>query len=78
MINGLEVSVPLSSLTNIEENLRIKTAAVDLRSVQRSVQLPFADHHTATYVRMLPAKTPTSLMVSNSEATLKADCDRMG
>lgn len=66
--SGLEVSVPLSPFANSGENIRIKTAAV-VKVGATSVQLPFKDHHTATYVRILPAKTPTSLKVSNSEAT---------
>jgi hypothetical protein len=66
---GLEVSVSLASFTNLEDNIRIKTAAVIKLVSGTVIELPFADQPTPTYVRMLPARTPTSLTVTNSEAT---------
>jgi hypothetical protein len=66
---GLEASISLNSLANLGENIRIKTAASLMIAPGVAIQLPFADQYPSTYVRILPAMTPGSLTVSNSEAT---------
>lgn len=66
---GVEVSLPMDRLTNMEDNIRIKAAASIKISSSASVELPFAGEEAPTYVRILPATTPVSLTVSNSQAT---------
>jgi hypothetical protein len=67
--NGLEVSIPLSRLENLGANIRIKTTALLAVDEDVLVHLPFAGEPPSTYIRLLPALTPQSLAVSNSQAT---------